>query len=99
VGAEWHRAAFRIGDDMDQDQNGNGLLAEYMTKAELATQLRRSIRSVDRWTLNGDGPPSVRIGKTTFYRWQAVLEWLRSRETAGGTSALHNQSHVQGGSQ
>jgi len=82
---------------MEQDQNGNGLLAEYMTKAELATQLRRSVRSVDRWALTGDSPPSVRIGKTTFYRRQAVLEWLRSRETAGGASALHNQSPIQRG--
>ena len=61
---------------------GNSILSEYLTKAELAAQLHRSIRSVDRWALNGDGPPCVRIGKTTLYRRESVIAWLRSRETA-----------------
>jgi hypothetical protein len=60
------------------------ILSEYLTKAELATQLRRSIRSVDRWALTGDGPPCVRIGRRSFYRRAAVIEWLRSLEITPG---------------
>lgn len=56
------------------------ILSEYLTKAELAAQLKRSIRTVDRWALTGDGPPYVRIGKRTLYRKQSVIDWLRSRE-------------------
>ena len=67
---------------MEQHQNANGLLTEYLTKAELAAELRRSVRSIDRWLLTGDGPPSIRIGNTTLYRRESVLAWLRSRETA-----------------
>jgi hypothetical protein len=58
----------------------NNLLAEYLTKSELAYQLHRSVRSIDRWALTGDGPPSVRIGRKTLYRKGAVLEWLRNLE-------------------
>ena len=62
----------------------NSILSEYLTKAELAAQLRRSIRSVDRWTLTGDGPPCVRIGRRSLYRRAAVVEWLRGLEIKPG---------------
>jgi hypothetical protein len=58
------------------------LLNEYLTKAELAAQLKRSIRSIDRWRLSGDGPPCVRIGRRSLFRRQAVLEWLRGLESS-----------------
>ena len=62
----------------------NNILSEYLTKAELAAQLHRSIRSVDRWALTGDGPPCVRIGRRSLYRRRAVVEWLRSLEITPG---------------
>ena len=62
------------------------ILGEYLTKAELAAELNRSTRSVDRWALTGDGPPCVRIGRRTFYRRAAVIEWLRGLETTPGRS-------------
>ncbi len=64
---------------MDESSN---ILNDYFTKAELAAQLRRSVRSIDRWLLSGDGPPSIRIGNTTLYRRESVLAWLRSRESS-----------------
>jgi|HubBroStandDraft_4_1064222.scaffolds.fasta_scaffold26938_2 hypothetical protein len=85
---------------------GSNILSDYFTKAELAAQLRRSIRSIDRWALTGDGPPSVRIGKTTLYRRESVLAWLRSRETAPvrprhgrGGCAMRSVAKQQGRSQ
>ena len=71
---------FLFGDLMEQ--SSNNILSEYLTKAELAAQLHRTIRSIDRWALTGDGPPSIRLGKTTLYRRESVLGWLRSRETS-----------------
>ena len=62
----------------------NSILSEYLTKAELAAQLNRSTRSVDRWTLTGDGPPRVRIGRSSLYRRAAVVEWLRGLEVTPG---------------
>jgi hypothetical protein len=60
----------------------SSLLAEhYLTKPQLAGALARTIRTIDRMMLHGDGPPATRIGRTTLFRRDAVLEWLRSRET------------------
>jgi len=68
---------------METTTNDN-ILSEYLTKQELAAQLNRSIRSVDRWALTGDGPPFVRIGRRTLYRRAAVVEWLRGLEIRPG---------------
>jgi hypothetical protein len=62
----------------------HSILSEYLTKAELAAQLHRSIRSVDRWALSGDGPPCIRIGRRSLYRRAAVVEWLRGLEITPG---------------
>jgi hypothetical protein len=69
---------------MEQAEAGNSILNEYMTKGELAAQLHRSIRSVDRWALTGDGPPCIRIGRRSLYRRAAVLAWLRGLEITPG---------------
>ena len=56
------------------------ILSDYLTKRELAEQLGMSVRTLDRMALNGDGPPLTRIGRTTLYRRDAVLKWLRDLE-------------------
>ena len=58
----------------------NNPLDEYLTKSELATILRKSTRTLDRWDLTGDGPPKVQIGRTVLYRRESISEWLRSCE-------------------
>jgi predicted DNA-binding transcriptional regulator AlpA len=61
--------------------SSNGILREdYLTTPELAAELGRSTRTLDRWALTGDGPPRTLIGRKTLYRRDAVLAWLRSRE-------------------
>jgi len=53
----------------------------YMTRHELAEGLKKTVRSVDRLILIGEGPPYVQIGNTKLFRREAVAQWLRSRET------------------
>ena len=65
---------------MLSDTAPTSVLSDYLTKNQLAEQLRRSTRTIDRMALSGDGPPPTKIGRTTLYRREAVLEWLRSRE-------------------
>jgi len=62
------------------EQSEPAVFSDYLTKNQLAEQLRRSTRTIDRMALSGDGPPPTKIGRTTLYRREAVLEWLRSRE-------------------
>lgn len=59
------------------------LLSDYIDKPQLAKELKRTVRTLDRLLLHGDGPPFVRIGKRVLFRRDAVLEWLRSREQPG----------------
>lgn len=62
------------------DTAPSSVLSGYLTKTQLAAQLGRSVRTLDRMASSGDGPPRTKIGRTTLYRREAVLEWLRSRE-------------------
>jgi hypothetical protein len=62
------------------DTSPTTLLVEYLTKKELAAQLHKTVRTIDRMNLAGGGPPPTRIGRTTLYRREAVIDWLRSRE-------------------
>jgi excisionase family DNA binding protein len=56
------------------------LLSEYSSPAELASELRISQRTLDRWVSIGEGPPRVTIGRKVLYRRDAVAAWMRSRE-------------------
>jgi hypothetical protein len=53
---------------------------EYLERTELARELRKSTRTLDRWHTLRIGPPRVVIGRMILYRRRSVLEWLASRE-------------------
>jgi hypothetical protein len=57
------------------------ILSEYAPEAEVAKQLGKSPRTLARWRMLRIGPPPTQIGRETVYRIDAVLEWLKSRET------------------
>lgn len=54
----------------------NGLL----TCEEAATSLGISIRTLGRWARMGKGPPRIKIGRSIFYRRDAMEGWLLSLE-------------------
>ena len=56
------------------------ILEGYLSTKQLSVDLGKSVRTLDRWALTGDGPPRTRIGRKTLYRREAVLQWLQSRE-------------------
>lgn len=57
------------------------LLADYVKRAELAAQLRKDPRTLERWERQRVGPPVTRIGREPYYFIPSVRDWLRSRET------------------
>ena len=57
------------------------LLSGYIEKPQLASELHRNVRTIDRWILRGEGPPFIRVGKKILFRREAVLGWLLARET------------------
>lgn len=52
------------------------LLAGYMTRDELAQELRVTTRTLDKWAVLRKGPPKVQIGARCYYRRRDVLAWL-----------------------
>ena len=62
------------------------ILAEFMTIEELAAELGRNKRTLDRWDALGIGPPRTHVGRTVLYRRTSVQKWLAAQEYQGGTS-------------
>jgi hypothetical protein len=59
------------------------LLSDYMTIAQLAAELGKSPRTVERYFVGRRGPRRTRIGKSVFVKRQDALDWLESlREPA-----------------
>ena len=56
------------------------ILADYITRKDLAAQLGRSVRSLERWEEERTGPDVTRVGRSVLYRVDSVRDWLRSRE-------------------
>jgi hypothetical protein len=56
------------------------LLNEAYTEKELAAQLRKSERALQRMRKLRIGPPFFFVGKTPYYRIEAAQAWLRSSE-------------------
>ena len=65
---------------MNTPNNGENVLADYMSRNELAEQIDRNPRTLDRWASLGIGPPRTILGRRTMYRRQAVVDWLRAQE-------------------
>jgi hypothetical protein len=60
-----------------------GLLDEYMSEAELAAELGRDLRTLQRWRKLRIGPPFVMNGTAPIYNIDKARAWL----AAGGTAA------------
>ena len=56
------------------------ILSEFLTKEELAAELRRNPRTLDRWDALGMGPPRTHVGRKVLYRRASVQKWLCAQE-------------------
>jgi hypothetical protein len=59
------------------------ILSEFLTKEELAAELRRNMRTLDRWAALGMGPPRTHVGRQVLYRRASVQKWLHAQERQG----------------
>jgi hypothetical protein len=56
------------------------ILAEFLTKQELASELRRNPRTLDRWEALRMGPPRTFVGRQVLYRRSSLIKWLAAQE-------------------
>jgi hypothetical protein len=60
--------------------NGNPLQEDYFTAAQLATILKKSTRTLDRWHIRKIGPPRTQVARLILYRKTSVMQWLQANE-------------------
>ena len=58
------------------------LLADWISREQLACALDLTTDTLSRWEARRQGPPCTRIGRKTFYRRLAIQEWIRAQEQA-----------------
>jgi hypothetical protein len=63
------------------------ILSDFLTKQELASELQRSPRTLDRWEVLGIGPPRTLIGRTALYRRTSAQKWLAAQERQASCGA------------
>lgn len=56
------------------------LLSDYVDKFQLAAELKRTPRTIDRMVLCA-GLPCAQVGNRRLFRRASVLAWLAARET------------------
>jgi len=65
------------------------ILSEFLTLENLATELGRNPRTLDRWHVLGLGPPRTHVGRKVLYRRTSVQKWLAAQEA----EASHVERH------
>ncbi|SDE68534.1 helix-turn-helix transcriptional regulator [Ruegeria marina] len=58
------------------------LLADWISREQLARALSLTTDTLSRWEARRKGPPCTRIGRKVFYRQAAVQDWIRAQEQA-----------------
>ena len=54
---------------------------EYLTSDGLSDWLKVSRRTLHRWARLQKGPPSIKVGRSVYYRRASVEQWLVSLES------------------
>jgi hypothetical protein len=67
--------------------NSEPILSDFFSKEELAKELKRNPRTLDRWQAIGMGPPRTHIGRKVLYRRASVQKWLAAQEHQGSAVA------------
>jgi transcriptional regulator with XRE-family HTH domain len=57
-----------------------GLLADWISREQLARELGLTSDTLARWEARRQGPPCTRIGRKSLYRRVAVQDWIRAQE-------------------
>jgi len=65
---------------MQQTPTRPRLLDGYLTRRELATELNRHEKTIERWENQPDGIPFTLLGGRRLYKIASVMRWLDSRE-------------------
>lgn len=68
------------------DVSAEPILKGFFSKKELAKELGRNPRTLDRWEVLGVGPPRTHVGRQVLYRRSSVERWLADQEERRGAA-------------
>jgi predicted DNA-binding transcriptional regulator AlpA len=63
------------------------VLEGFISESDLARQLHRSVRTLQRLAATRSGPPRIKIGRSVYYRIDSVRAWLAQLEKRQAESA------------
>src|SRR5271167_1139649 len=67
------------------------ILECFLTREQLAAELGKSLRTIDRWEVRRIGPPRVIVGRTIWCRAESVRSWLRVANGTRGAAVAKTQ--------
>ena len=85
---------------VDLSDSAPSVLDGYISEANLARQLNRSVRTLQRLAARRLGPPRTKIGRLIFYNVEHVRDWISQHEQPRkppGSVHPHASRHVRGG--
>lgn len=68
--------------DVTPEAEPLGLLADWLSREQLARELGVKPDTLARWEARRQGPPCTRIGRKILYRRAAIQDWIRAQEQA-----------------
>jgi predicted DNA-binding transcriptional regulator AlpA len=71
------------------------VLEGYISETDLARQLNRSVRTLQRLAARQSGPPRIKIGRLVFYRIDSVRAWLAQQEKKPASSVPSRRQHLK----
>jgi hypothetical protein len=79
----------------DLSSSAPSVLEGYITETDLARQLKRSVRTLQRLAASQSGPPRIKIGRLIFYRIDSVRTWLAQQEKRPPTGFRSSGRHLR----
>ncbi len=58
------------------------LLADYLSRQQLADELRVDLRTLNRWRWQRKGPPATRIAGRVLFKRSDVQAWIEAQREA-----------------
>jgi len=68
------------GSAVSANRAGRPLLAGYLTRKQVAAELRIGIRTFARWRLQRKSPPACRVGGRLLFKRADVLAWIEQQK-------------------
>jgi hypothetical protein len=81
--------------DLSGSAPAPSVLEGYISETDLACQLNRSVRTLQRLAARQTGPPRTKIGRLIFYRIDSVRARLAQQEKKPATSVRSRARHIK----